>query len=110
MKVRKRLFAEIIIFLTVAIFMNPAFSQVKKEGKILFSGVIESISEDLKFIVVNEARIFISPSSTKISDEWGNILNINDLRPKLHIIVEALQHPSGVFAKRILIKTSRRKY
>lgn len=87
---------------------SPSLSQVKKERTISFPGVIENISSNLKFIIVNEAIIFIS-SDTKIINEKGNILSIYDLKPKSNIAIEVLQNQNGFFAKKIILRTQKRK-
>lgn len=108
MKLEKALFMGFAIFVVILLLLNPGFSQVKTGETILFPGVIESIREDLKFIVINEVRIFISPS-TKILEEKGDILRINDLKPKMNVIIEALRNPNGILAKKIIVKTSEKE-
>ena len=108
MKLKRSFFIEFIILLTAFLLINPGFSQMKKQDMISFTGVIENISEDSKFVVVNEVKIFISSSGTRINDEKGNILKISDLKPKLHVGIEALRSPNGIVAKKIVIKTSKR--
>lgn len=105
---KKILGIQCVIFVLAFLLVNPVSSQTKKEENISFYGVIESVSEDLKFIVVNEAKIFIS-SSTRISDDMGNILKINDLKPKGHVAIEALRNQEKILAKKIVVKTSKGK-
>jgi hypothetical protein len=108
MKLQK-IFVIIFILLTiVGVVVEPSFSQVKKDEIISFPGIIESIDKNFKFIIVNEARIFIS-NETKIVDEKGNVLKINDLKPKLSVTIEALRNPDGFFAKKILVRTLGKK-
>lgn len=107
MKLQK-IFVIIFILLTiVGVVVEPSFSQVKKDEIISFPGIIESIDKNFKFIIVNEARIFIS-NNTKIIDEKGSILQISDLRPKLQVMLEVLRNPDGFFAKKIVVKTLRK--
>lgn len=103
MKLRKTLWIEYLIFTITLLFLSPSFSQVKVGETISFPGVIESIEENFKFIVINEVRIFISPD-TKIVDEEGDILKIEQLKPRLNVTIEAVRNPNGFFAKKIVLK------
>ena len=107
MKLQKGCFVKSLIFMLTLLIFLPGF-QGKKEEIISFPGVIESIDKNFKFIVVNEARIFVT-ADTNIVDEKGNILKMDDLKPKLSIVVEAFRNPNGFFAKKIVIKTLKRK-
>jgi len=91
----------LILTLTLVVF-SPCFSQVKKEGAIRFSGAIESISGDLESIVVNEVRIFISPSTT-IVNEKENLLEKGALKLREKVVVEASRTQKGLIAKRIVV-------
>jgi hypothetical protein len=94
----------VIVIVTLVIF-HPGFSQVKREEAIAFSGTIDSIPKDSKFIVVNERRVFIS-SNTTIASEKGSILRMNDLKIRLSVAIEGVQKPDGIFAAKItVIKT-----
>jgi hypothetical protein len=95
----------VILILTLFI-LNPGLSQVKREEISSFSGVTESISNDFKLIVINEIRIFIT-ANTKIVDEKGNTLKINDLKPKIYVAIEALRKPNGLFENKIVVKKER---
>jgi hypothetical protein len=107
MKLQK-IFVIIFILLTiVGVVVEPSFSQVKKDEIISFPGIIESIDKNFKFIIVNEARIFIS-NETKIVDEKGNAFKISDLKPKLNVVLEVIQNPDGFFAKKIVVETLRK--
>ncbi len=96
------------IFIFIFIIFNFAFSQVKTGEMISFPGVIESIPEDFKFIVINEVRIFIS-SDTKIVDENGNILKIEELKPRLNVTIEVVRNSNGFFAEKIVLKKLKNK-
>lgn len=91
----------LILTLTLVLF-SPCFSQVKKEGSIRFSGAIESISGDLESIVVNEVRIFFSPS-TAIVNEKENLLEKGALKLREKVVVEASRTQKGLIAKRIVV-------
>jgi hypothetical protein len=107
MELQKVCFVKSVIFILTLMIFLPGF-QGKKEETISFPGVIESIDKNFKFIVVNEARIFVT-ADTNIVDEKGNILKIDDLKPKLSVAIEGVRSPDGFFAKKIVIKTLKRK-
>lgn len=105
MKSRKVFLVQVYVLIIIIIFfiLTPSSSQVKKDEIISFSGTIKTISEDLKTVVVNDMKVFISPD-TKIFGGNGNNLKINELKPKLYVIVEALENSDGIFAKKIVVK------
>jgi len=109
MKLRKILLLKLIILFITLALCHPGFSQVRKAGITSFSGVIDSVRQDSKFIVVNERRVFISPN-TKITSKWGSTLSINDLKIRQHIAIQGVQKPDGIHAKKItVIKTAQTK-
>jgi len=91
----------VVVILTLFIF-HPGFSQVRRDETTSFSGTIDSIPKDPKFIVVNERRVFLS-SNTKIANAKGSILKRNDLKRGLGVTVEGVQKPEGVFAEKITV-------
>jgi hypothetical protein len=103
MKLRKLVFIQFVISILTLLILSPGFSQVKKEGTLSFSGTIDHIPADFKSIVVNEGRILISPD-TRIVDEKGNQLKIEDLKIGDYVIIIALKKSNGVFAQKIAIK------
>jgi len=107
MKSQKVFLIKSMIFMFALLIFLSGF-QVLKEETISLSGVIQSIDRDFKFIVVNEAKFIIS-SNTKIVDEIGNILKIDDLKSKVSVDIEALRNPNGFSAKKIVIKTPKKK-
>jgi len=102
MKLQKILLLKLMVVIVTLFILHPGFSQVKREEAISFSGAIDSIPKDPKFIVVNERRVFIS-SNTKIANAKGSILKRNDLKRGLRVTVEGLQRPEGVFAEKITV-------
>lgn len=92
-----------LIFILLFLVVNSSFGQAKKEEMIYFSGIITAISKDYKSIVVNHVNILIS-SNTKIVNEKGTILKINDLRPDLFVGIEGSKNPDGFVAKKIVVK------
>jgi hypothetical protein len=103
MKLRKALWPGYLIFMMPLLFHTPSFSQVMIGETLSFPGMIESIQEDFKFVVINEVRIFIS-SDTKVVDEKEDVLKINDLKPKMNVTIEAFRNKDGFFAKKIIVK------
>jgi hypothetical protein len=100
---RKIFLIEFAIFILTFLVLNLAFSQVKMGEITSFPGVIESIPADFRFIVINEVRIYISPD-TKIVNETGNILKIEELKPRFHVTIEAVRSKDGFYAKKIVVK------
>jgi len=92
----------IIILIIILVIFHPGFSQVKSEAIISFSGYIDNIPKDSKFIVVNERRVFIS-SNTKIASEIGSILKMNDLKIRLYVAIEGVQKPDGIYAEKVTV-------
>jgi hypothetical protein len=102
MKLQRILLLKLVIIILTLFIFHPGFSQVKSEKTLSFSGTIDSIPNDPKFIVVNETRVFIS-SNTKIANPKGSILKKNDLKRGLSVSVEGVQKPEGIFAGKITV-------
>jgi hypothetical protein len=100
---KKIFLIEFAIFILTFLVFNLGFSQVKMGETTSFPGVIESIPADFKFIVVNEVRIYISPD-TKIVNENGNILKIEELKPRFNVTIEGVRSKDGFYAKKIVVK------
>ena len=105
MKLQKILLLKLVVVIITLFIFHPGFSQVKSEETISFSGHIDNIPKDSKFIVVNERRVFIS-SNTTIASEKGSILKMNDLKIRLHVAIEGVQKPDGIYAKKITVMKS----
>ena len=103
MNSRRMFLVMFVIFMFIPLGENFGFSQVKKEEIIFYSGIIKSISKDYKFIVVYEDKILIS-SDTKIVNEKGKTLKIEDLRPELYVAIEGVPNPKGFLATKIVVK------
>ena len=98
------LIGSITFMLSLLIFLSGF--QVIKVATI--SGVIESSDKDSGFIVVGEANISVS-ADTRIMDEKGKILNIQDLNANLSVEVEGIQNPGGFTATKIIVKTPKKR-
>jgi hypothetical protein len=107
MKSEKAYFIKSIMFMLALLIFLPGIQGIKQEA-ISYSGVIESIDKDFKFIVVNGAKMLIS-ENTKIVDEKGNILKMDDLKPKLSVVIEGVRGPEGFLAKKIVMTTPKKK-
>ena len=79
------------------------FSQAKKEAVVSFSGMIEQIPREGRFLVINEARIFFSPE-TQITDDRGSTLKRSDLKINLNVTVRATRTQDGLVAEKIIVK------
>ncbi len=97
----------LLMFAMLSVLSSPGWSQVGKEQTFSFSGVIERVDEPHGFIVVNEARIFIS-GETDLVDDRGTVLQPGDLRRGLPVALEVLRQPEGFFAKKVIVKVLRR--
>jgi len=100
----KKIFLVKFVILTFILLMvNPGFSQVKKEEIIVYAGIIKSISKDYKSIVVYNENILIY-SNTRIFNDKGKPIKIEDLKPELYVVIEGVQNPNGFLAKKIVVK------
>jgi hypothetical protein len=102
MKFEKGFFIKWAIFMLILLAFLPGF-QGKKVETASYSGVIESIDKDFKFIVVSGTKFLIS-SDTKITDEKGSMLKASDLKLKAFVAIEGVPNPDGVYAKKIVIQ------
>ena len=103
----KKITMSVAILILTFLTLNPVYAQTKREQIITFPGVIEQISKDFKFIVVNETKISLS-STTRIVDEKGNSLTLSDLKPGSPITIEVLKNANGFLAKKIIAKKQKR--
>ena len=99
----KMVLVSLSILLVTLMFFTTAFAQGMGVGLVSFSGIIESISGDLKYLVINETKIIIS-SSTQIVDERGNAIKADVLRPQFNVVAQVVQMRDGFHAKKIVIK------
>ena len=102
MKLQRILLLKLIVVILTLFIFHPGFSQVKSEETLSFSGTIDNVPKDSKFIVVNETRVFIS-SNTRITSAKGSILKRSDLKRGFGVSVEGVQKPEGIFAGKISV-------
>ncbi len=107
MKIKKNIVINLIILILTFLILSPGYAQMKGGQTITFSGVVEQISGDFKFIVVNETKISLS-SGIQIMDDRGNTLTVSDLKPRSPVTIEVLKSPRGFVAKKIVLKTQNR--
>jgi hypothetical protein len=106
MKVNRTFSIPSAVLVTILLFSYPCFSQVRKDLKGPYSGVIDGISADYKFITVNEKRFSLS-RKTEVVDERGNHLKLYDLRPGWYVTIQRVQNPDGSFEKKIMVRGQR---
>jgi hypothetical protein len=102
MKLEKIFVIKSVIFMLILLVFLPGF-QGKRVETASYSGVIESIDKDFKFIVVSGKKFLIF-SDTKIMDEKGSILKWSDLKLKAFVAIEGAPNPDGVYAMKIVIQ------
>jgi uncharacterized membrane protein len=102
MKFKKHIIASIIILVLTFLILNFGFAQTKATQAIIFPGVVEQISSDLNFIIVNEAKISLR-SNTQVTDERGNSLTLYDLTRGSSISLQVVKQGSGFLAQKIVI-------
>ncbi len=82
--------------------LQPGVAQVRAEVKISFTGNIDHIPKDQKFIIVNEMGVYLLPN-TKIVSARGTVLNKADLKRGFMVRVEGVRKPEGIVAERITL-------
>src|SRR5512139_2860762 len=107
MKLEKRCFVKSVTFMLTLLIFLPGIQGIKMEAT-SYSGVIKSIDKDFKFVVVNDAKVLIS-DHTKVVDEKGNILRMNDLKPGFSVTIEGVRSSDGFFANKILLISPKKK-
>jgi hypothetical protein len=107
MKLEKSHFINSVVFMLTLLIFLPGIQGIKQEAA-SYSGAIESIDKDFKFIVVNGAKILISGNAT-IVDEKGNILKADVLKPRLSVVIEGVSSPEGFLAKKIIVTIPKKK-
>ena len=100
----KKLLTITFLLLAAVLSASPGFSQDKTEKVFTFSALIQGVPKDSTFIVVNEAKVFVT--GAKIVSDTGTTLGMGDLKPKLYVTVEAVKRPDGFLAKKITVISS----
>ena len=100
----KKAFMISILLLATVLLSQPGFPQDKSEKVITFSALIQDVPKDSNFIVINEAKVFVS--GAKIVSDTGSVLGMGDLKPRLYVTVEAVKRPDGFLAKKVTVISS----
>ncbi len=79
-----------MVNLSFIMIIFSAFNFASGEDIYRNQGIIMSLDLGQKFMVVNE-RIFIWDQLTIMSDEKGNAINVEKLKPNLKIYIEAVK-------------------
>jgi hypothetical protein len=106
MNFRKSIWKIFFILLSIFIIYELSFAQMKSRETFFFSGTISSIAKDYKSFVANKRTVLISPN-TRIFDQNGNILKIDDLKINLYVAIDAIYDPNGLLATKIVIVKDR---
>ena len=107
MKLEKGSFIKSVMFMLMVLIFLPGMQGIKLEGT-SYSGVIEGIDKDFKFLVINGAKMHVS-QDTKILDERGNSLKTDALKPAHFAVIEGVTTSEGFLAKKIVIRTPKKK-
>ncbi len=102
MKSKKGSFIQpVMLMLTLLIFLT-GMQGIKQEGT-SYSGVIQHIDKNFRFLVINGVKLNIS-ENTSILDEKGNRLKTDALKPTRSVVVEGVDTSEGFVAKKITIR------
>jgi hypothetical protein len=107
MKLENVSFIKSVMFMLTLLIFLPGMQGIKHEGT-SYSGVIEQVDKDSKFLVINGAKMNVS-QDTKILDEKGNSLKTDALKPALFAVIEGVTTSGGFLAKKIVIRTPKKK-
>jgi len=92
---------------TSLLYSDIVFTQTRGGGEtISLSGIVKDVSWDHKSIVVSEKNFFIS-HDTKVIDQKGNRLKIEDIKKNVDIAIDAIPGPDGYLIKEMVIITDR---
>lgn len=89
------------LFLGMLLFSQTVLPEVKKEKVVSFSGFIESVAGNEKYVVVNEGKVFLA--ATKVVDEKGRVIGTSELKPRVYVRVDGTQRTNGFDAIKITI-------
>ncbi len=107
MKLEKVSFIKSVMFILTLLIFLPGMQGIKQEGT-SYSGVIESIDKDFRFLVLNGAKMHVSQNAS-ILDEKGNSLKKDALKPTLFAVIEGVTTSEGFLATKIVIRTPKKK-
>ena len=95
----------VLFILALFLFLTGFVSQ--RADTISFSGTIERIDQESKYILVSATKVFFS-ANLRVVDEKGNPLKIGDLRPRFVVSIEGVRSREGFVAMKIVLKTPKK--
>jgi Domain of unknown function (DUF5666) len=101
MRMQKFLFINVVAFGILLGVLSVGFSEVKRGEILSFPGMIEQVGPDFKFIVVNEAKILITPQ-TVIAERNGTAAKTGELKAGRWVRIDALQK-QGTFVAQTIV-------
>jgi len=101
MKLQKILFMSAVILGVLLGILSTGFSEVKRGEIISFPGMIEQVGPEFKFIVVNEAKILITPQ-TVIAERNGAAAKTGELKARRWVRIDAVQKQGTFIAQTIV--------
>jgi hypothetical protein len=102
MDLKKLFVVKLLVLMLTLSLIGPAFSQGSGKPR-PYTGVIEWVSKDFKYIGIDERKILITPE-TKVVDAEGKMLKTSDLKPGRTVVIESIRTPGGSTERRITIK------
>jgi len=101
MNLKKFLYVNVVAAGILLVIFSTAVSEVKRGEIISFPGMIEQVGPEFKFIVVNEAKILITPQ-TIIADRNGIAAKTSELKARRWIRIDAFQKQGHFVAQTII--------
>ena len=99
----------LISFVLIAnlLYSDIGFTQTRGGGEtISLSGIVKDVTWDHKSIVVSGKNFFIS-NDTKVIDQKGNRLKIDDIKKNADVAIDVIPHPNGFIINEIVVITNR---
>jgi len=96
-----------LVFFTNLLNVDIGFPQTRGGNEtISLSGIVKEVSWDHMSIVVN-GKNFLMSHDTKIVDQKGNRLKIDEIKKNVDIAIDVIPHPNGFIIKEIVVITNR---
>ena len=90
MRMQKFLIINVVAVGILLGVLSVGFSEVKRGAILSFPGMIEQVGPEFKFIVVNEAKILITPQ-TVITDRNGTAAKTSELKARRPVRIDVLR-------------------
>jgi hypothetical protein len=105
MSLKKVLMIVLLVFGLAVSWGGSVFSQGGQSKTSTLAGVIQWVSWDYKYLSLPSVERSIPiPPDTKVVDEQGKSMRLNDLRKGLNIVMEWTRNPDGTFQRKIIVK------